>query len=146
MVSKPILEKEYSSVLLGTSFLFGLNSIYGIYQLLNNKLKFTDVLLTNTLLFLTSVNYWRHPTYGLRRKVDIVMALTNLFYNSYTISHHPNAWICYISIKMLILSYCFSWYYHSNNNKKIGTFYHSMVHIFGNFGGFLILNNFDIIE
>ncbi len=142
----PILEPQYSSILFKTSFLFGLNTIYGLYQMMNNNLHFNDVLMTNTLLFITSVNYWRNPTYGLRRKIDISIALTNLFYNSYTISHHPNAWICYMSIKMLIISYCFSWYYHCNNNKKLGTYYHSMVHIFGNFGSFLILNNFNLFE
>jgi hypothetical protein len=142
----PILEAKYSSILFKTSFLFAINSIYGLYQIKNKKLKFNDVFMTNTLLFITSINYWRNPTYGLRRTVDILMALTNIFYNSYTISHHPNAWICYISIKMLIISYCFSWYYHSNNNKKLGTFYHSMVHLFGNFGNFLILNDFNLFE
>ena len=141
-----IIEAKYSSILYKTSFLFGLNSIYGLYQIVNNKLTFNDVLMTNTLLFITSINYWRNPTYGLRRKIDITMALTNIFYNSYTISYHPNAWICYMSIKMLMISYGVSWYYHINNNKKLGTFYHSMVHLFGNIGNFIILNDFNLFE
>ena len=141
-----ILEPKYSSILYKTSFLFGLNSIYGLYQMVNNKLTFNNVLITNTLLFITSINYWRNPTYGFRRKIDITMSLTNIFYNSYTISHHPNAWICYVLIKMLMISYGISWYYHSNNNQKLGTYYHGMVHLIGNIGGFFILNDFKIIE
>ena len=141
-----ILEPEYSSILYKTSFLFALNSIYGLYQMINNKLTFNDVLMTNTLLFITSVNYWKNPTYGLRRKTDIIMALTNIFYNSYTISHHQNAWICYLFVKMLMISYGISWYYHSNNNKKLGTYYHDMVHLFGNIGSFIILNDFEILD
>ncbi len=134
-----VLEKNYSNILFKTSFLFGLNTIYGFYQYFNNKLHFNDVLLTNTLLFITSVNYWRNPVYGFRRKIDMMMAVTNIFYNTYTISNYPNAWISYFSIKMIIITYWLSWKYHLNGNKELGTFYHSLVHVFGNIGNYNIL-------
>jgi hypothetical protein len=137
-----IVEPKYSSILFKTSFLFALNTIYGLYQMMYGRLAFNDVLITNTLLFITSINYWKKPTYGFRRKLDIFMSLTNIIYNSYTISHHPKAWICYISIKMLIVSYGFSWYYYNNNNMNLSTFCHAMVHFFGNFGNFIVLNDF----
>jgi hypothetical protein len=140
MTQYTVIEPNFSNILFKTSFIFGLNTMFGLYNYFNKTLQFNDVLLTNTLLFITSINYWRNPTYGIRRTIDIFTALTNIIYNTYTIDSHPNAWICYISIKFIIVAYMMSWYYQKQNKKKIATVYHCLVHIFGNIGNFIILN------
>ena len=72
-----ILEKKYSLILLTSSLMFGINSIYGFYNYLYNDMIFLDVLLSNTFLFITSVNYWRKPCEGFRRKIDLVACIIN---------------------------------------------------------------------
>lgn len=134
-----ILEKKYSNIILTSSLLFGLNSISGLYNYIYNDMQFVDVLITNTLLFITSVNYWRKPVYGFRRNIDMATSLFNILYNTYMISHCNNAYICFISIKCILIFYALSWVYHNKNRKDMGVFWHCMVQLAGNIGNGVIL-------
>jgi hypothetical protein len=127
-----IIEKEYSTVILGVSFLLGINSVYGLYNYIHHNMEYYDVLLTNTLLFMSSFNYWRKPTYGFRRKIDMILSAVNFIYNSYAISHCNYSWICYICMKFIVIFYALSWFYHNKNQKALGTFCHCLVHISAN--------------
>jgi hypothetical protein len=57
MTEKFIIEKKYSSILLKTSFVFGINSLYGFYNYMYYNMECIDVLINNTILFFTSINY-----------------------------------------------------------------------------------------
>ena len=71
MTEKFILEEKYSSILLKTSIVFGINSLYGFYNYIYYNMECVDVLINNTILFFTSINYWRKPVKGLRRNIDM---------------------------------------------------------------------------
>ena len=137
-----ILEKKYSNIILSVSFLFGLNSIYGLYNYIYNDMQFVYVLVTNTLLFITSINYWRKPVCGFRRNIDMVLCAINILYNPYMISHCNNAYIGVIPMKCIIIFYALSWIYHNKNRKYLGVFWHCMSQLAGNIGNFAILSGF----
>uniref|UniRef100_A0A7S2TP86 Uncharacterized protein n=1 Tax=Lotharella oceanica TaxID=641309 RepID=A0A7S2TP86_9EUKA len=63
-----VLPPECYRVLFAVSFLIVLPSLYGFVR------GHVDLALASTLVFLTSVNYWRRPDYGWRRYLDITVA------------------------------------------------------------------------
>ncbi len=133
-----ILEKKYSLILLTSSLMFGINSIYGLYNYLYNDMIFLDCLLSNTFLFITSVNYWRKPTSGFRRNIDLVACLINLFYNTYSVYNCQYSWIGFIVIKCVMGFYVISWIYHNKNRIKLGIFWHIMSQLSGCIGNLFI--------
>ncbi len=134
-----ILDKHHSDIILTMSFLFGLNSLYGLYNYIYHNMQFINVLLTNTLLFLSSVNYWRNPVYGFRRNLDMCISGLNFFYNAWSVSHCHYSWICFCSMKIIVIGYGISWFYHNKNRRDLGVFWHCIVHLAGNIGNGVIL-------
>ena len=122
-----LVEKNHGIILLISSFSFGLNSLYGYYNYLHNNMEFNEILFTNTILFLTSINYWRNPKYGLRRNIDIIIAVFNFFYNHTVISHCCYSWIYYLGMTGVAGFYGLSWLYH-NKSRNLSCFFHFMVH------------------
>ena len=122
-----LVEKNHGIILLISSFSFGLNSIYGYYNYLYHNMKFNEILFTNTILFLTSINYWRNPKYGLRRNIDITVAVINFFYNHTVISDCCYSWIYYTGMTGVAGFYGLSWLCH-NMNRNLSCFFHFMVH------------------
>lgn len=68
------LNQNYSQFLFYSSFMIGISSCIAFYM--------NDTFLTLFLflLFLTSVNYWRKPDYGLRRQIDMFLCGCCAFY------------------------------------------------------------------
>jgi hypothetical protein len=133
--NESVVEKKHGIILLTSSLLFGLNSIYGYY----NYSKFNEIIFTNTILFLTSINYWRNPRYGLRRNIDITVAVINFCYNHTVISHCCNSWVYYMAMSGIVGFYCLSNLYH-NINSNLSCLFHVMVHISANVGNFAVFS------
>ncbi len=68
------LNQNYSKFLFYSSFMIGISSCIAFYM--------QDTILTIFLflLFLTSINYWRKPEYGIRRQIDMTLCGITLFY------------------------------------------------------------------
>jgi hypothetical protein len=68
------LNPNYSRFVFYSSFMIGISSCIAFYM--------QDTILTIFLflLFLTSINYWRKPEYGLRRQIDMFLCGISLFY------------------------------------------------------------------
>jgi hypothetical protein len=84
-------------------------------------------------VWLTSVNYWRYPTYGLRRNIDIFWCLFSIAVSlqySY-ISIYGQMWR-YIMTWSLLLFYPFSWILYIHEYFWMATIVHSMLHVFPN--------------
>jgi hypothetical protein len=137
---KLILENKYSSILLKFSFLLGINSVMGFYKYLYHNMEYYDVLITNTLLFISSINYWRHPISGFRRNFDISMCLINLIYNTYTVSNHPISYFHIISVGGPPIFYIVSWICYNLNYRNASTFFHCVCHFTANVGIYVIYN------
>ena len=140
MSEKFIIEKEFSCIIFKISFLLGINSLYGLYNYLYHNMEYYDVIITNTLVFISSINYWRKPTYGFRRNFDISICLLNLIYNTYTVYEHPVTIFHWISIGGSPLFYSVSWLFYKLKYKKASTFFHWLCHLTANLGSFVIFN------
>lgn len=68
------MEYEYSKFLFYSSFCIGISSFIAYIM---NDLYITVYFL---LLFLTSINHWRKPEYGLRRNIDLSVVGIGVFY------------------------------------------------------------------
>ena len=68
------LNPNYSRFLFYSSFMIGLSSMIAFY--INDRI----LTLFLFLLFLTSINYWRKPEYGLRRQIDMSLCAIGFLY------------------------------------------------------------------
>lgn len=84
-------------------------------------------LLSLTLLA-TSVNYWRHPTYGTRRKVDMGVAFVNIFYFALVATWYQ-VYLWYLGL--FVGSIC---YYQARQSltPSQGVCWHLTLHMVGN--------------
>jgi hypothetical protein len=107
----------------------------GIYALKRGNYGFA----VGTLgLWLTSINYWRYPTYGLRRNIDICWRLIALFgalQYSY-ISIHGLTWRYIMAISLLF--YPFGWILYIYEYFWMATIVHSMLHVFPNLANIIL--------
>jgi hypothetical protein len=83
-------------------------------------------------IFITSVNYWRKPVYGLRRNVDLVYVTCSLIYHIlYSIRVQYAAIYCSI-ITIAFLCWPLSWYFYRKKYIWTSTILQSMIHFVGN--------------
>jgi len=95
------------------------------------------------LLFLTSINYWRRPEYGLRRNIDLFIVYIGVFivsiqwillkneFNRYLfISLHFCCLIFYLLEFILVYFKSVKW-----------IIFHMMIHIYGSLSALLIIFN-----
>jgi hypothetical protein len=124
-------EHGYYMCIMGFLFL-----ISGIYALKNEQYGFA----TGPLgVFITSINYWRKPTYGLRRNIDMCWCLIALFgalQYSY-ISIHGSTWR-YIMSGSLLLFYPLGWILYTYEYFWLATIIHSMLHVFPNLANVIL--------
>ncbi len=77
----------------------------------------------------TSLAYWKRPTYGLRRNIDIVCVQVSLW--SHTYNAHSSTYIVlyYAVISVGILAFFASWHAMNHKNPWLSTYLHALVHI-----------------
>jgi len=106
-----------------------LGVISGIYAI---KEGLYDLAIGPIGIFITSVNYWRRPVYGLRRNMDIFYVICALIYHvSYSIRVQNAALYCGI---MMFATLCWplSWFLYRKKYIWASTILQSMIHIIGN--------------
>jgi hypothetical protein len=106
-----------------------LNVISGIYAI---KEGLYDLAIGPIGIFITSVNYWRRPVYGLRRNMDMFYVICALIYHvSYSIRVQNAALYCGI---MMFATLCWplSWFLYRKKYIWASTILQSMIHIIGN--------------
>ena len=90
-------------------------------------------------VWINSVNYWRKPTYGLRRNIDIcwvLFALTCTAFNAYK-SIHGLTWT-YIMFSSLLVFYPLGWLLYMYEYFWLATIAHSMLHVFPNLANVIL--------
>ena len=95
-----------------------------------------DCLVTSCSVLFFSVNYWRRPTYGLRRKLDIINTLSGLTYQLCTCHVIEHELLClYVLFTLFgVASYGIG----RSLPGMAGTIAHSGVHLFGNIANFFL--------
>lgn len=130
-----ILEKKYSKLIYYNSFNLLITSMFGFYK------NYYINALTILSVFITSINYWKHPIKGLRRNIDIMIVCLSILYNSYYVydclySHY------YINIIILgIMIYIFSVILHTKKYFWLSTLLHCKVHLLSNIANYLLFTN-----
>jgi len=115
----------------------------GLYAFYNNKYEFS---FTPILIWLTSINYWRNPTPGWRRNVDIIVStsvIANQYFKAYKYQY---AYIYYPLMTLSISCYPISNYYYYNNNIWNSVYFHSFMHIFANLSNIILSSGNRITE
>jgi hypothetical protein len=123
------LSYNYSKYLYYSSFLLGISSCVSFY--------FQDyyTFLFMFVLFLSSIQFWRKPDYGLQRDIDMFLCKciavyfymnTLCFYDEITRTIYSS---CFTSI---LLFYMIEWLLYSLKNKK-WIIFHMAIHIYVSF-------------
>ncbi len=131
-MSKLVLDHQYSNLIYNVCYLLSITCLYGFYQ---QKYDLAAVLFCG---FLTSINYWRNPTFGLRRKIDMTAVPLGLIYHALTAYKSQYYCVYYTLNSMCVLFYPASWYFYNKKYYWVSTYLHCMVHIFGN-ASFIVL-------
>jgi hypothetical protein len=95
-----------------------------------------DCLLTSCSVLFFSINYWRRPTYGLRRELDIINTLTGLTYQL-CICHTIEQELLYMYLLFTLFGMS-SFVIGHTLPGMAGTIVHSGVHVFGNIANFFL--------
>ena len=86
-------------------------------------------------VFLTSVNYWRNPAFGLRRKVDMAVVGTGALYQLYR-SHESRYQSAYVG-GFLGAACCYA-AARANDDPQISTLWHVGLHVIANAGNAML--------
>jgi len=130
------LPYKYSKYLLYSSFSMSLTALFSLYF---------DEWITSLyyfILFLTSINFWRKPEYGLRHKVDkllVYIGVAYIFYNQYLLLDKEffrvvlmDMFICILIF--FVIEYILCYFY---STKWI--IFHMAIHIYVSMMGLVIL-------
>jgi hypothetical protein len=133
-----VLKPEQYWILWRTSFLCLITCFYAIYK------GFTDLAILPAAIFLTSINYWRHPDYSWRRYLDITVVFSSIFYLTYWATKHAVT-TRYYYYACLFIGLCFFMtgiFYKKTNDLWWSTYSHALFHVFGNLSGMILFSGF----
>lgn len=116
-----VLPPKYSKIILACCYLNLIPISYGFYH------KIFDLSFLSLLLSFTTFNYWRFPTKGIRRNIDITAVFLGLGYQLYKINWCPNSNFFFFIWFLAGLCYYGSWKIYSKN-LFYSTLFHCNVH------------------
>ena len=116
--------KNYSNLLLYSSNLFFINSILAlIYNLY-------DYGFISFCIYLNSINYWRKPTFSLRRNIDITTCILSFIYHKYNLIYIKFDILSFIFLYFGIIFYIFGIFLSRYKKIYISVICHIFLHIF----------------
>lgn len=83
-------------------------------------------------VFLTSQLYWKRPTYGCRRTMDMSVVFLVFLYYMYSTLNVENAIPYYVFTGSSICCYYVGWREHKKGHTLKAAMIHSLVHLFAN--------------
>jgi hypothetical protein len=131
---RPVVCSKQAIYMMCTSGLCAIVSAYGFYQghYISSFIPLS--------VFITSINYWRHPIYGWRRNADVACVIF-AFFSMLVVAYYAQHGSRYYIITILAAScYLPSHYFHNNGQEHMGTLMHSYIHILGNLALFVIFS------
>jgi hypothetical protein len=134
----PLLNSQQSIVIYRTSYLICALSLYGFIK---GKYDLASIAFCG---FLTSINYWRNPVYGLRRNVDRAVIPIGLFYHAIRAYRCERCTVYYSVAALTVACYPVSWHYYNKKYYWVSTYLHCTLHLLAN-TTFYILYSSDII-
>ena len=125
-------------------------NVYGVYHLLvfcrvpTHCTGHYDLALVPGGVFLTSLNYWRLPTYGWRRNLDVGYVCGALIYQNIRAYNMPDAVPYYYLIGIGSLFYPLSNYLYKKKCYWGSTCTHCMLHIVANIANAVLYSGGDV--
>ena len=132
LLERCLLSPAQSKCIWRVSFVSAFSSAYAVYR------GHYDLALVPGGVFMTSINYWRLPTYGWRRNLDIACVWSALIYQSVRAYSMPNAVPYYRVMGIALLLYPASIYLYKKKCYWGSTYAHSMLHIIANIGNVVL--------
>ena len=127
-----VLDPVYSNLIYKVCYLLSMTSFYGFYR---KKYDTASILFCG---FLTSINYWRNPTFGLRRRLDMTAIPIGIMYHALRAYNSQYYFAYYALNAACVLFYPASCYYYNKRQYWTSTYLHCMVHLIGN-ASFIVL-------
>ena len=129
-----IMKRKYYSCIFRVSFLSFLSSIYAIYC------ECYDLAPVPGGVFLTSVNYWRRPTYGWRRNLDMGYVTCAVIYQNYRAYYMTSeiVWWYYFFMFLGVICYPVSVYLYKKKDLWGSTYVHCLLHVVANIANVLL--------
>jgi len=126
-----VTPKSHCNYLLKISWLSFFSGIFALYK---GHYELSPVPLG---VWLTSINYWWKPDYSWRRYLDITFVCIALIYQLYKAKNYENAIGYYIFTILSCVLFPIGVYY-AKTSPALSTFYHGMIHIFGNVANIIL--------
>jgi hypothetical protein len=122
----PLLDSQQSRVIYRASYLICGLSFYGFIK---GKYDLASIAFCG---FLTSINYWRNPVYGLRRNIDRTAIPIGLIYHAIRAYKCERCALYYSLSALAVAFYPASWYYYNKKKYWTSTYLHCTLHVIAN--------------
>lgn len=129
-----IYQPRHSRILWGASWLFLGTATYAAYQ------QHYDLAIAPAGIFITSINYWRHPTYSPRRTADIICVFLATGYTLTRALTAQHSLIFYIGYALAFTCYPISNMYLRQGNHFHSALLHSLMHLFSNISNIILFS------
>ena len=91
-----------------------------------------DLAFFTFLIFLTSLFYWRNPTYSWRRNLDIIVVQIGIIWHTYRALHAENKIPYFAFLFSGMGAFLLGWFFFKQGQTWLGTISHTFVHILMN--------------
>ena len=130
--SNTVISYAYYRYLYNTSYFSLLSVIYVIFR------GYNELVIVPGGVLITSILYWRYPTYSWRRTLDIYYVRLALLYQITKTYHAENFNLYLVSILLTVCFHPLSNYFYNKNKLWLSTYCHSMIHLFGNISNIIL--------
>ena len=129
-----VIKYEHYSFIYRISFLCFFTSIYALHS------ECYELAAIPGGVFLTSVNYWRRPTYGWRRNLDMGYVMSAVIYQNYRAYYMTSAMVLWYYFFMILGVVCYpvGVYLHKKNDLLGSTYVHCLLHLAANVANILL--------
>lgn len=129
-----VIKYEHYSYIYRISFLCFFTSIYALHS------ECYELAAVPGGVFLTSVNYWRRPTYGWRRNLDMGYVICAVIYQNYRAYYMTSSmvWWYYFFMFLGVVCYPVGVYLHKKNDLLGSTYVHCLLHLAANVANVLL--------
>lgn len=89
-------------------------------------------------VWINSINYWRNPSYGIRRNIDISWVAFALIIQTIKLTHSNHYYYYACIMCPSLLFYPIGWVLYMNKYFWLATIAHSMLHVFPNMANIVL--------
>jgi hypothetical protein len=133
---EPLLAKKYSIYLYKSAHLFLISFLYALYR------KYYQLAIVPGSILLTSIHYWKNPTYSCRRNLDIVVVHTSIGYQHYMAYHAKYANLHFVIYLTAAIFFPISIYFYNKKQYYLYTFTHMTLHILSNAANIILYSGY----